>query len=337
MTTYPLIFDGHNDTLMHLALAPEGQDVQHFRDRGEAGHLDAPRAKAGGFGGGMFAVFVPPDPDVEEGMELGYAQGMAMRMMAALFRTEAQGDLTVARTVDEIKGCFQRGEIAAVLHFEGAEPIDPDLDALLVFYQAGLRSLGLTWSRPNVFAHGVQMGFPDGSPDTGPGLTDAGKALVSACNELGIVVDLSHLNEQGFWDVSKLSAAPLVATHSCVHAICATPRNLTDAQLDAIAASNGVVGLNFCLGFLDPQRRRDPELPLSVMVRHIDHMVARMGIDHVAIGSDFDGAPIPAAIGDAAGLPKLMDALRDAGYDADALHKIAQENWLRVLAATWKD
>src|SRR5204862_5975253 len=114
------------------------------------------------------------------------------------------------------------GTIAAILHFEGAEPIDSQLNALEVFYRAGLRSLGLVWSRPNAFGEGVPFRFPS-SPDTGPGLTAAGRELVRECNRLGILVDLSHLNERGFWDVADVTTAPLVATHSNAHALSATP------------------------------------------------------------------------------------------------------------------
>ena len=158
-----------------------------------------------------------------------------------------------------------------------------------------------------------------------------------ACQELGILIDLSHLNEKGFWDVAKLSATPLVATHSCAHAISPSSRNLTDKQMDAIRASDGVVGVNYHVGFLRSDGAQQADAPLADIVRHVDYMVERMGIDHVALGSDFDGATMPSELHDAAGLPKLMDALRAAGYDDDALRKIAHENWLRVLQQTWKD
>ena len=227
------------------------------------------------------------------------------------------------------------GVFAAVLHLEGAEPIDPNLDALELFYQAGVRSLGIVWSRPNVFAHGVPFRFPS-SPDTGPGLTDAGRALVRACNELGVLVDLSHITEQGFWDVAKLSDAPLVASHSNVHALCPVARNLTDKQLDAIAESGGLVGLNFAVRFLRPGAEEEADTKLETMVRHIDHLVERLGIDGVAFGSDFDGAVVPSAIKDAAGLPNLVQALRAAGYDALSLRKICRDNWVRILQSTWR-
>src|SRR5204863_5883819 len=198
--------------------------------------------------------------------------------------------------------------LAAIMHFEGAEAIDPNLDALEVFYQAGLRSLGLVWSRPNAFGHGVPFAFPR-SPDTGPGLTEAGRELVRACNRLGILVDLSHLNERGFRDVAALSNAPLVATHSNAHALCQASRNLTDEQLAAIRDSDGIVGVNFAVTFLRGDGMLLPaETGLGEIVGHIDHLVEQMGIDHVAFGSDFDGAVLPDALGGVAGLPLLVDA-----------------------------
>jgi membrane dipeptidase len=149
------------------------------------------------------------------------------------------------------------------------------------------------------------------------------------------MIDLSHLNEQGFWDVAALSQAPLVATHSNAHVLCPSTRNLTDKQLDAIKDSDGMVGLNFHVGFLREDGGRDANTPITAMVRHVDHLVARVGIDRVGFGSDFDGAKMPQELGDAAGLPKLIAALRAAGYDDAALRKITHENWLRVLRKTW--
>ncbi len=254
-----------------------------------------------------------------------------------MFRLEAEseGQIKVIRTADELTVALDREVIAAVLHFEGAEAIDPDLDALEVFYQTGLRSLGLAWSRPNAFAHGVPFKFP-GSPDTGPGLSDVGRQLVKACNRLGILIDLAHITEQGFWDTAGISHAPLVVTHAGAHALCPSTRNLTDKQLDAIKESDGVVGVNFHVGFLRQDGRREPDTPLSEIVRHIDYIARRIGIGHVAFGSDFDGAIMPLDLGDVTGMPKLLNSLRSHGYDEDALRKITHENWVRVLRKTWK-
>jgi microsomal dipeptidase-like Zn-dependent dipeptidase len=157
-----------------------------------------------------------------------------------------------------------------------------------------------------------------------------------ACNRLGVVVDLSHLNEAGFWDVQRLSDAPLVATHSNAHALCPASRNLTDGQLDAIRESGGIVGVNFAVTFLREDGLNEPATPITEIVRHVDYLAERMGIEHVGLGSDFDGATIPDELGGAAGLPTLVAALRAAGYDDDAVAKITHANWLRVLGETWQ-
>jgi membrane dipeptidase len=344
------IFDGHNDTLLDL-YRPDRGGGRSFFERSEHGHIDLPRAKEGGFGGGFFAVFVPPPPsaprlnpqnlgamrELPPPLEHGYALETAMAMTALLFRLEREsaGQLKVVRTADDLTTCLDNGTVAAILHFEGAEAIDPELNSLEVFYQAGLRSIGPVWSRANAFATGVPFRFPS-TPDIGPGLTDAGKELVRACNRLGIMLDLSHMNEAGFWDVAKLTDAPLVATHSNVHALSATPRNLTDKQLDAIKESDGMVGLNYAVSFLREDGGNGADTPIARMVEHIDYLVERLGIDRVGLGSDFDGATIPSEIGDVSGLPRLVEALRAADYDEASLRKLTHENWLRVLRKTWK-
>lgn len=336
MSDLPAIFDGHNDTL--LRLWQERLPVTAFLEEGRSGHLDLPRARRGGFGGGLFACFVPSvrsaEGDELRPPDLTHAQRTTLALAARLRRLERLGALHVCVDAGSIRRCLEEGRLAAVFHIEGAEAIDPDLEALEVLYAAGLRSLGPVWSRPNVFGHGVPFRHPS-SPDTGPGLTDAGKALVRACNELKIVVDLSHLNERGFWDVAQLSTAPLVASHSNAHALSPHSRNLTDRQLAAIRDSGGLVGLNFAVGFLRTDGRDDADTPLETLVEHIDHLVDRLGIDGVGLGSDFDGCTVPAVIRDAAGLPKLLEALRRRGYSAADLRKIAHENWLRVLERTW--
>jgi membrane dipeptidase len=189
--------------------------------------------------------------------------------------------------------------------------------------------------RANDFGEGVPYLFPH-SPDTGPGLTDLGKDLVRACNRLGIVVDVSHSNERAFWDIAARTDAPIVATHSNAHALTPSPRNLTDRQLDAMKESGGIVGVNFYVGFVRDDGRPEADTPISRIVDHFKYLVDRMGIDHVGFGGDLDGAQIPNEIADVAGLPRVLAALRSAGFDEPALNKLAHENWLRVLTATWK-
>ncbi len=348
------VFDGHNDTLLNLHLPKRGEGRSLF-ERSDLGHIDLPRAREGGFGGGFFACYVPnPEDDgwteesaltvTENGYEVAdappvdpaYARERADELVSLLFRIEADsgGTLRVVRTADEVERCLESGVLAAILHFEGAENLGPDPGALEDLYGVGLRSLGLVWSRPNAYASGVPFRFP-ASPDTGPGLTEAGRELVRECNRLGVLIDLSHINERGFWDVAELSEAPLVATHSNAHALCPTTRNLTDRQLDAIRDSDGMVGVNFAVAFLREDGADEGDTPLDVLARHVDYLVERVGIDRVGFGSDFDGAKVPEEIGDVSGLPKLLAVLREHGYDEAALQKLAHENWLRVLGASW--
>ena len=345
------VFDGHNDVLLRLFRDPGRREEIWLTGEGK-GHLDRPRMKAGGFAGGFFAVYIP-SPEItdldalDKAMDappydlhlpgvipVGLAMPVALAKVGHLMWMERQGGLRIVRTVGDIRACMADGTIAAILHMEGAEAIGADLDALHVWHAAGLRSVGPVWSRPTAFGHGVPFRFP-GSPDTGPGLTDAGKRLVRECNGLKIMIDLSHLNEKGFDDVAAISDAPLVATHSNAHAVTPSTRNLTDRQLDAIRESKGMVGLNFATVFLNPDGRKSPA-GLDPLLRHLDYLLDRLGEDHVGFGSDFDGATIPVEIGDAAGLPRLIDVLRAHGYGEPLLHKIAHQNWLAVLERTWR-
>ncbi|MCB8838333.1 dipeptidase [Aurantimonas sp. VKM B-3413] len=348
----PLVFDGHNDSLLRLYVDGSQQAIDAFLAGTAPGHIDLAKAKAGNLGGGLFAIFPPSPRDASildrmpKGgyqlplpvpLETAVAEAATIGMVAILFRLErgSGGRFRVCRSVADIRAAWDAGAMAAVMHIEGAEAIDSDLKMLDVLHAAGLRSIGMVWSRNNIFAHGVPMRFPS-SPDVGDGLTEAGVRLVRRSNELGILLDLSHLNEKGFWDVARLSDAPLVATHSNVHAICPVSRNLTDKQLAAIAESKGVVGLNFATAFLREDGSMDADTPIETMARHLDGLLERLGEDGVALGSDFDGAVIPAAIGDAAGLPALFDALEKRGYGRALVEKIAHGNWLGVLERTWK-
>lgn len=350
----PPIFDGHNDTVLALCAA-EPDKRRDFFVKSEQGHIDFPRALDGGLGGGFFAIYTRsperlegapgdyinddgsyeiPLPTAPEQIDaLKFTVSAAAKLLSV--EKESGGKIKIVRTADELAHCLENGIFAMLLHIEGAEAIDTNFDSLHVFYAMGLRSLGPVWSRPNAFGHGVPFKYP-ATPDIGSGLTDVGKALVRECNQLGVLIDLSHLNEKGFWDVAALSDAPLVATHSNAHALSATPRNLTDKQLDALAESNGVVGMNYHIGFLREDGRSDKETSLAEIARHAAYVAERIGVDHVALGSDFDGATMPQDLRDAAGLPKLMDALRDYGFNEADLEKIAFKNWLRVLRETWK-
>ena len=348
------VFDGHNDVLLRLFRQSAPDPVGAFLAGESVGHMDLPRCLASGFAGGFFAIFVPSDEttertktaadfvgaitDVEQPppCSLPTAQAATLAMASLLFQIEAHSDgrFKVCRTVADIRHCMSVGTVAAILHIEGAEAIDRDFHMLDVLQQAGLRSIGPVWSRPNIFATGVPFKYPS-SPDIGPGLTEAGFALVKACNRLKIMLDLSHLNEKGFWDVAKTSDAPLVATHSNAHVLCTHSRNLTDRQLAAIRESKGMVGLNYAVSFLRADGRKDANTPIETLIRHLDHLISHLGEDHVGLGSDFDGALIPNEIGSVAGLPKLVDGMKAHGFDAALIAKLCSENWLRVLERSW--
>ncbi|TCP61340.1 membrane dipeptidase [Rhodovulum bhavnagarense] len=344
----PVVFDGHNDVLLKLYRAGGVGSAETFVS-GCAGHVDLPKARGGGLAGGFFAVFVPSaedgrDMDAEMRqpaydlplpvtLDQGEALKVALEQAAILYRLEELGALKICRSVAEIRDCIATGVLAAVFHMEGAEAIGLDLAALETLYRAGLRSLGPVWSRPTAFGEGVPFRFP-GDGDTGGGLTDAGKGLVRRCNALGILVDLSHMTMAGFWDVARISTAPLVASHSNAHALCPHARNLTDAQLEAIRDSDGLVGLNFAVAFLREDGRM-LDTGLDAMLRHLDHLLDRLGETRVGLGSDFDGATIPSDIGTAAGLPALRRAMTRHGYGDELIEGICHGNWLRVLEKTW--
>jgi membrane dipeptidase len=347
-----LVFDGHNDVLLRLwRNAKAGVDpVAEFVSGTASGHIDGPRAKNGGLAGGLCAIYIPSgDLVLKEPDQNGHyvtplsapldhlpSLTIALEKAAIALRLDRANAWRLCRSTSDIRTAMDEGIFAAVLHMEGCEAIDDDLDNLEVFYAAGLRSLGPVWSRHNIFAHGVPFAFPM-SPDTGPGLTERGFELIKACNRLGIAIDLAHITEKGFWDVAKTTDQPLIASHSNAHALTQVARNLTDRQFDAIKESGGVVGLNYAVTMLRDDGRDNVVTPLSDMVRHVNYMVERMGIDHVALGSDFDGASIPEEIQDAAGNQNLVAALKTEGYGTDELKKLCRENWLRVLGKAWHE
>ncbi len=341
------IFDGHNDTILKLERAARDGEGMDFTGGAEALDIDLPRARLSGFAGGFFAMF---SPAIENGEFIPfdrddhrrYAQvdrqvalDFTLAMFARLRRLAAElpDDLALCGSADDIGAAMEQDRVAILPHIEGAECIDTGLDTLEVLHAAGLRSLGLVWSRPNAFAHGAPI-YMGESYDPQAGLTDAGRALVRECETMGVMIDLSHLNEGGFWDVAKMAQKPLVATHSNAHALSPCPRNLTDDQLAAVRESGGLVGLNFNVSFLRADCEDNLDTPLTTMLRHLDHLIEHLGEEGVALGSDFDGCSLPLEIRDVTGLPRLVAAMRQAGYGEELIARICHRNWLDLLART---
>lgn len=338
-------FDGHNDTLLRLLDRTRTDKLSMFIHGNADGHIDLPRARSAGMAGGFFAMFPPPlkadapaTPDYATGNlppDLAIADALKSTngMAALLLQLERADALAICRSANDIRAAMAGEKLAAIFHIEGAEAIDTDFHSFELLYAAGLRSIGITWSRANAFGTGVPFRH-DADPDIGPGLSDAGKELVRLCDQRGVMIDLSHLNATGFRDVAAISTKPLVATHSNVHAICPHARNLVDWQLSAIRDSGGVVGLNYATGFLRPDGRFDADTPIDLMLSHVDALLEALGEDGVALGSDFDGAMMPAEIGDVTGVPKLLQAMLDKGYGETLVRKIALDNWLSLVERT---
>ncbi|UOA29736.1 hypothetical protein DSM107133_04498 (plasmid) [Pseudosulfitobacter sp. DSM 107133] len=348
------VFDGHNDALGRMYMSKSANPAQGFLNGQDEGHLDLIKARAGSMVGGFFALYSPSSDDPlgflsklqsdDDGVvsipnppPLGIedAQRSIISQMSILAKIEREslGDVVICKTSTALQEAIRNESLAILLHLEGADAIDENFDFLEILYRFGLRSIGPVWSRDNIFGYGVPFRFPS-SPDLGEGLTSRGEDLVRLCNEMKILVDTAHTTEKGFWDIAKISNAPLIATHSNAHALCPSPRNLTDRQLHAIRDTDGMVGLNFATGFLRSDGAMRPDTDLQLMVEQIDYLIGVVGENHVGFGSDYDGAIVPESVATAAKLPVLVDALRHRGYSEELLQKIASKNWLSVLEKT---
>lgn len=345
----PPVVDAHVDFLE--ACEVEQRD---FLSRSEHGHVDLPRAREGGIGAIFASVYLRPSQ-----VEIN-ALGYAMKYMDDLLRfiDRSDGELELVRTADQLRTVLDSSTLGLILHLEGAEPISPSLKELRVLYEVGLRSLGIVHARRNIFGAGVPIpwsptgqihGIPRSMHDYGlrngrtldppvQGLTDLGRELVYECQQLGIVVDVSHLTEQGFYDVLGVAQRPVIASHSCAQAVSPHPRNLTDDQLRALAANGGVVGMNLMVVFVRPDMTRDTDTPIEAVLAHIDHMVNVIGDEHVGIGTDFDGAVMPDSVRDATLMKDLVAAMeKQLGYSEERVERICNGNFVRVLQDAWKE
>jgi membrane dipeptidase len=326
------VFDGHEDFITQAKGGPGGgpnpRPVRDLLARSEVGHFDLPRAMEGGLGGCFTSIWLS-----NERAEMN-ALGYAIDEMNDVFQVadRSEGRFRVCRTVPEVRQAWAEDSFASVFMLEGADPISWSLKELRIFYELGMRLLAPCWSRSTIFAHGVA--FAGSLPETG--LTDLGRQLVHECDGLGIILDVSHINPAGFWDVLHESKNPVIASHSSVKAISPHARNLDDAQIRALAEKGGTIGINFANIFLRPDMEHGGDAPLDLILQHFDYIVKLVGDAHVSFGTDFDGTDIPAVIKDATGLPLVLRGLKQRGYSDDGLERICNGNFLRVAEAVWR-
>jgi len=326
-----LVVDTHNDTILHLIKTPpfitSGTGPltprRSLGEKSEYGQIDIPRTQMGGVDCLLFAMYVSP---------LYSSRLLRLTQMLDAFNIEVESNLDtirIATSYNEIINTVKDGKIAAVITVEGGEPLEGRIESLRTIYRLGVRSLTLT--------HFPRNDLGDGSgADSGSHLTDFGKEVVEEMNRLGIIVDISHLNKTGFWDVMDLSKDPILATHSNCKALCSHHRNLEDDQIKAMAEKGGVINLSFCAGFIkDGVGFDNPEALKKVTILdwldHLDHAVGLVGTDHVGIGSDLDGGCGFPGLDDITKFPDLTQGMVSRGYSDQDIEKILGGNNLRVF------
>ena len=345
-------FDGHNDVLLKLHLTKNENPINDFFNGNEYCHIDYQKIKKSNFIGGFFAIFIPDETMIKEpedaffskmnvpsytfdlppeiSNDFAYSNTKSMIKILIEIIKKSNNKIVLCKKGIEITEAIKQNKIGIILHIEGAEAIDQKFKTLDKLYDIGLRSIGLVWSRKNIFATGVPFSYPS-DPDTGDGLTDLGKDLVNICDDKNILIDLSHLNEKGFWDVAKLSKKPLIATHSNSHFLTNHSRNLTNEQLVTIKKSNGIVGINFATAFLRNDGQMKSDTDLQFIIDHFEHLLKFLGEDNVSIGSDFDGALVPKEIRNLEGMKNLTNFMIEKGYKENIIEKFFYKNWINFL------
>ena len=284
----------------------------------KTGHVDFPKLMRGGVDGAFFALYVPASMSEEESYAYAHKMLTGVNDMIAANPDKAILTTTSAQAyANKSKGLF-----SVFLGLENASPLGHSLDRIHEFHAAGVRYTTLCHSGDNAVCDSCA-----GKGKWG-GLSQFGREVVAEMNKVGMLIDVSHVSDRTFYDVIEVSSKPVVATHSCCRALADHPRNMTDDMIRTLAAAGGVLQVNFYPVFLSP----DPSPSYRVIADHIDHIVSLVGIDHVGIGSDFDGIEItPVGMDDISGMPLLFEELRHRGYSEADLSKIASGNFFRVL------
>lgn len=359
----PLV-DGHNDLAWQVAERAEG-DPGAF-DLEDTSHLDPPmhtdlrRLRAGGVGGVFLAAYVPSDLPEAEALKRTLVQVDLIRRLVARHPEH----LAPAWTADEVEAAHRGGRVAALIGVEGAHGLDGSLAVFRLLRALGMRYLTLTHWHPNAAADAAT------SPPRHGGLSDFGREVVREANRLGVLVDLSHVSDAVMRQAMTESRAPCLFSHSSARALCGHPRNVPDDVLAEVGRTGGVVMVNFGPFFLSDALQRwvaehqaeaarqalfapgrtaeeaqaqleawraahpAPQVPLSRLVDHVDHVARVAGIDHVGLGSDYDGIQeVPVGAEDVSRFPAVLEALAARGWSREALEKLAGRNVLRVMRA----
>lgn len=358
-----ILIDTHND-IPSTAIEEGVSFDQSLKNKT---HSDLQRMREGGVDAQFFSIWCDgnkKNPNAWAWREIDSVKAWAARN---------PDKMVMASSVKEIRRAARRGQLASLLGVEGGHMIEDDIGKLVELHKGGVRYMTLTWNNSTSWASSAFDEETKKDSLKQKGLSTLGTDIVKMMNQLGMLVDLSHVGEQTFWDVMKMVIKPVLVSHSCVHALCPHRRNLKDEQIKAIAQNGGVIHLNFYSGFVDPafEARSDaftakhktemdsllkinPEPyfmqvylfnkypdevkalrpPMSMLLNHLDHIVKLVGVDHVGLGSDFDGVnSLPEGLNGVEDFPKITDALLQRGYSKKDIQKILGGNFLRVFAA----
>jgi len=337
-----IVIDSHCDTTQRLLQADWDFSARH-----EDGHMDIPRLREGGVSGVFFAVYAAGPVKAGAGIAAARSQIERIHQTARL----CDASLTLARTASDVRRAKADSKVAVLIGIEGGHLIEESLDVLREFHERGAAYMTLTHAFHTNWAD--SSGVHEELPPLHGGLTEFGREVVHEMNLLGMMVDVSHVSDDTFWDVMESSSAPIIASHSSCRAVSPHRRNLSDEMIRAVAQSGGVVQLNFAAAFVDPAFppietevihywstrggfEKSPYAahvtPFDVLVAHFDHALRLVGPDHVGIGSDFDGvAALPQGMEDCSKLPYLTAALLERGYSEAELKQVLGENVLRVM------
>ncbi|HEX2779944.1 MAG TPA: dipeptidase [Gemmatimonadaceae bacterium] len=363
-----IVIDTHDDMPTKILEDGYDPDIEHRPGFGPTeGHTDLPRLLRSGISGEFLSAWVDAEFATKR-PDQSYARVGTYLDTIAAFARRHPDHLIFAKNAADVRRAKAEGKVAIFIGVEGGHSIESSLDKLDDIYARGARYMTLTWNNGNDWA-GSSIG--QGNTRRG-GLTPFGRDVIREMNRLGMLVDLSHVSDSTFFDAIAVSTKPVIASHSSARAINDHPRNLSDDQLRAIARNGGVVNVNFFSRFIDPafaaatervtaglrvvrdslaraggdtaaqraayQRISSerfaaiPPTPLSVLIDHFDHIAKVAGVDHVGIGSDFDGvSALPTGMEDITRLPRIAQALLDRGYSEDDVRKILGGNMMRVM------